>query len=57
VGAILFVIGFMYLGVNIMESYTKERIIQYEIAVPAPPSDGKAIEKPSIKVPEPQEVL
>jgi hypothetical protein len=50
VGATIFVAGILYVTINIIEWYTKEPIIKYEIAVPAPPGDGRAVEKPSIKV-------
>jgi hypothetical protein len=50
VGASVLVVGGLYLLVNMVEEYQKERIIRYEIAVPTPPADGKAIERPSIKV-------
>ena len=43
-------LGSLYLCINMMEEYQKERIIRYEIDVPTPPANGKAIEKPSIKV-------
>lgn len=50
VGASILVLGSLYLCINMMEEYQKERIIRYEIDVPTPPANGKAIEKPSIKV-------
>lgn len=49
-GATILVAGFLYLGISIYEWYNKEPIIRYDIDVPTPPSNGKALEKPSIKV-------
>lgn len=50
IGATILVIVLLYFAINLMEWYNSEPIIQYEIDAPTPPSNGKAIEKPSIKV-------
>jgi hypothetical protein len=57
IGASVLVLGSLYVCVNMVEEYQKERIIRYEIAVPIPQASGKAIEKPSIKVRMSQESL
>jgi hypothetical protein len=44
------VAGILYVTINIIEWYTKEPIMKYEIAVPTPSGDGRAVEKLSIKV-------
>lgn len=53
--AVILVGALVYATIRIMEWYSKEPIIRYEIDVPSPPDNGRALEKPSIKVKPPTE--
>ncbi|CZT47763.1 probable betaine aldehyde dehydrogenase [Rhynchosporium secalis] len=50
-GALSFVALWMYFGIKFFTWLTGEEIIQYEIAIPNPPGDGRVMENPSIKAP------